>query len=656
MFLSRIVCSSAILCPCRARSPRSSVNLVLAGAQRAEHARLEEETSLEWRRAQTARLLLPWPRVRARRVGRPSRRTEWRQGLGRLIDAMDRSVEDLGPEPPAWWQRGQPMQLTMATVAEHVVVQEDIAMTAVAEPAGDEPAAAGDGAGDDEPAEPCTKRRKTHVPPEVKEWFCSLTRVMPDWTMRQCFRFAKRALPSFFEHLHIDTPRRWFSHKTPGTALGRPRSLEPAAVLALADIVSRVCSRVCCGAGVLAELLNAHLETLGHRSVPLLRTPYTPIHAITWVLLQETQGRAREGVARSNDTDTPRTVPTEDRVDIERCWHHRSQPHHQHRRDVLQDVASARTRVARQRRTARRHGHAPQHHRVPRHQASRARRVCPTHFPGQDLRRGTRQPLPIAAHHLSFGEPLDDDDDPHSLPHMAGHHCHEPRWQQHPMDLLHGRVYRARQPRVPGPPSGLTHAHIRLVFVPPNTTAVCQPLDRAYMRPFKAALGRYSARYIGREIQHHPDDVASFTHSIAGMRSLIMRWTHDALKEIATMRHNTAAWSGIVCTDAEGADVLALATARHIAGTLFKHHRGLPAPELRTDADAGEADDVPVHEDPPDVFPDLFEEEDEEPDMPEHEVPEPEDAHEEAPVPVLNRFLALRIVYGDGLRRMPSVG
>ena len=65
----------------------------------------------------------------------------------------------------------------------------------------------------------------------------------------------------------------------------------------------------------------------------------------------------------------------------------------------------------------------------------------------------------------------------------------------------------------------LTHAHIWLVYVPPNTTAVCQPLDRAFVRPFKAALGWYSARYIGREIQHHPDDVASITHSIAGMRS-----------------------------------------------------------------------------------------------------------------------------------------
>ena len=190
-----------------------SAFVVGPGAQRG--ARLAEETSLEWRRAQTARLLLPWPRVRSRRVGRPSRRTEWRHGLGQLIDAMDRGVEDLGPEPPAWWQRGQPMQLTMATVAEHVVVQEDIVMAAVAEPAGDEPAVAGDGAGDDEPAEPCTKRRKTHVPPEVREWFCSLARVMPDWAMTQCFRFAKRALPSFFEHMHIDTPRKWFSHKIP---------------------------------------------------------------------------------------------------------------------------------------------------------------------------------------------------------------------------------------------------------------------------------------------------------------------------------------------------------------------------------------------------------------------------------------------------------
>ena len=118
--------------------------------------------------------------------------------------------------------------------------------------------------------------------------------------------------------------------------------------------------------------------------------------------------------------------------------------------------------------------------------------------------------------------------------------------------------------------------------------------------------------------------------------------------------HNTAAWSDIVCADAERADVLALATARHIEGTLFRHRRGHPAPEVRADADVDEVGDVPVHEDPPDVYPDLFEEEDDEPELPEHEAPEPEDAHEEAPIPFLNRFLARRIVYGDGLRHTMS--
>ena len=122
------------------------------------------------------------------------------------------------------------------------------------------------------------------------------------------------------------------------------------------------------------------------------------------------------------------------------------------------------------------------------------------------------------------------------------------------------------------------------------------------------------------------------------------------------MRHNTAAWSDIVCTLVNQAEVLALAVARHSAGTLFKHHRGHPAPELRADADVGEEDGGLVHEDPPDLYPDLFEEEDDESELPEHEAPEPEDAREEAPIPVLNRFSTLRIVHGDGLRRIPSVG
>ena len=54
-----------------------------------------------------------------------------------------------------------------------------------------------------------------------------------------------------------------------------------------------------------------------------------------------------------------------------------------------------------------------------------------------------------------------------------------------------------------------THAHNRLVYVPPNTTAVCQPLDRSHMKPFKAVLILGSLRWSGNPTpfrqfcQHH---------------------------------------------------------------------------------------------------------------------------------------------------------
>ena len=88
--------------------------------------------------------------------------------------------------------------------------------------------------------------------------------------------------------------------------LASPCSMEPAAVHeTLADIVSRVCSRVCCGtASIGQEILNTHPGDTWHR-LPLQRSHFPPIHAIIWVLAHETQGRAREGVARGDDTDTP---------------------------------------------------------------------------------------------------------------------------------------------------------------------------------------------------------------------------------------------------------------------------------------------------------------------------------------------------------------
>ena len=307
--LSPIVCNSAILCPCRARSPRFSFVL-------------ERSAILDWWRRPVSSgavhrqhvFLLPWPRVRARRVGRPSRLAEWRQGLGQIIDAMDRSVEDLGREPPAWWRRGQPMQLTMATVAEHVVVEEDIVMAAVAETAGDEPAAAGDGAGDHKPAEPCTKRRKMHMAARGE----GVVLLSLDHDGKPPTGRKEWHSPSFFAKTRTSThpSSRVSCRRLPVPLLVAPRLPGTRSCLGPGrHRVPRLQQSVLWRRSLEQNFLNAHLETLG--GIQLTASPIrqsTKIHSITWVLLQETQGRAREGVARSNDTDSPRTVPAEDRV------------------------------------------------------------------------------------------------------------------------------------------------------------------------------------------------------------------------------------------------------------------------------------------------------------------------------------------------------
>ena len=128
----------------------------------------------------------------------------------------------------SWGQIHSVVQITMAAVAEPVVVHE-----------------------------------------EVHGGLVNVKRV---WTFVQCLHFGSRTLPTFFEHVNHDTLRQWFTMKTPETAV----------ILALADIESYVCSKVCCGAGVMAELMNARVETLGvahHCST--LRVP--PVHARAWV-------------------------------------------------------------------------------------------------------------------------------------------------------------------------------------------------------------------------------------------------------------------------------------------------------------------------------------------------------------------------------------
>ena len=95
---------------------------------------------------------------------------------------------------------------------------------------------------------------------------CGARRTCRDWTMAQRLRFATKA--PLFDHAHIDTPRKWIAQRTSSTVLGRPCSLEPAAFLDVADIVSRVCSRVCCDTW--------------WRSLPLLHSPYQSAIQLRW--------------------------------------------------------------------------------------------------------------------------------------------------------------------------------------------------------------------------------------------------------------------------------------------------------------------------------------------------------------------------------------
>ena len=273
--------------------------------------RLEEDPNFTWRAEQAVRLSVPWPPSRARVVGRPSVHDHWRARFIQLIEIMDRSVETLGPDPAVWWRRGQPMQLTLATVAEHADVHDDVMTVAAV----DEPTSAG--------AAPHVKWRQTHVPLEVKEWFCSLVRVKRDWSLAQCFRFAFRALPDIFTVIHVETHRRWLATKTarlPGASscsfLGR---------CGVARLRQSVLWRWSC-----VRARECTPRTLGVDDRFSIRGSRKFMRSLGYSF-KKPKGKL-EGVARSNETDTPRIAPTEDGVDIERCCgNHPTQPHHQHR-------------------------------------------------------------------------------------------------------------------------------------------------------------------------------------------------------------------------------------------------------------------------------------------------------------------------------------
>ena len=259
--------------------------------------------------------------------------------------ARDRSVED----PPVRRRRGQPMQLMMATSAEHVAVHEGVHA----------------GAGDDEPAragEPCTQRRKVHVPSDVKEWFCSLVRVNRDWTMAQCLCLARRALPLFVEHRHADTLRKWLTVKTHGNSCEHSGTHQEPPGRVLRDAAKRTPRELC------QQKIEWTLTDAGITDRSRIMNFY---ETCCKMLPSSSAGGSLEASSTSPWTRAA-TSPCSSPPGIS-CL------------------------------------------------------TCtPNFFSGRDFRRGIREPFPIAADHVSLGEPLDDEDQ----------HSHDLRWLDNTMCFM----------------------------------------------------------------------------------------------------------------------------------------------------------------------------------------------------------------------------
>ena len=129
-----------------------------------------------------------------------------------------------------------------------------------------------------------------------------------------------------------------------------------------------------------------------------------------------------------------------------------------------------------------------------------------------------------------------------------------------------------------------THAHIRLLLVPPNVTAVCQPLHRAYMRPLTAGAHPTLVRKSKTIPTSVPTSPTALVACGASSRA-------GPMTRCGTYRR-------CITTQELGPTSSAPMPSGQTSGKLFRHHRGHLAPELRMDADVEAIADVrggPAH-------------------------------------------------------------
>ena len=140
--------------------------------------------------------------------------------------------------------------------------------------------------------------------------------------------------------------------------------------------------------------------------------------------------------------------------------------------------------------------------------------------------------------------------------------------------------------------------HVRLVCVPANFTAVAQPPDRAFMRPFKACMARLAAEHFaGILVATAPDDPATFDLSVHNLKPVLNSWVGATITQIAEENTFSAAWKSLIPTPDTHEEVLASAQAAHAAGGLFKNVKGRQPPEFAPEPEEAEVDDFDAGDD-----------------------------------------------------------
>ena len=181
--------------------------------------------------------------------------------------------------------------------------------------------------------------------------------------------------------------------------------------------------------------------------------------------------------------------------------------------------------------------------------------------------------------------------------------------------------------------------HVVLCFIPPRSTSYLQPCDVAVFRSFKSCIQTKASATLARAVLDGSFD------------DLIMNkaWRRQSSAELGSSRSEgrlrqnqawTTGWRRLRAhSDDDFRDAVTDAAARHARDDLFaKRIEPEPAPEDPVDWAMAEAsddeDDAPMPDAPPQ--PEVI-------DMP----PAPASAH---PMLNLERFIALRLVYGAGPR------